>query len=402
MVRTTDDHLGVIFETSATVDQYNSINFIRANEAWLDVPPPAAEDPRAAFWNFEETTTGGNCSIAANAILDVHPAANNLHLTAQLAFPVTAGSATFGNGRALSLTNNGGLQISDAGSTNHFDFAANDSFTLEIVCRMPSGSTQMAGLVAKDLASTSPSWWLRVESGKARFLISDDTTEAFVSSTALINDGQWHHVAAVRNATVPTAKKLQVYIDGQLSGEITDTTTGSLANSQSLWIGRFNASGRNFTGDIDLVRITPTALTTTQFVGTHTQFDADDDKIPDTFERSKIGSLAPFGDGDSDGDGTSDLLEFTMGCDPTTPDRIMQNITRGNTFIEVHTHQRLLPTWLDLRLSFSADLLSWSDSNSTVTLAALDHDIYERVDRMEFPLGVPERMFLRYLLVNLP
>jgi sialidase-1 len=283
MVRTADGHLGVIFEAGATVDPYHSINFIRANEAWLDAAPPPAENPGAAMWNFEETATGGNCSTAANAIRDVHPAANNLHLSAQLAFPVTAGAASFGKGRALSLANNGGLQISDADSTHRFDFAANDSFTLETVCRMPAGSTQTAGLVAKDLAAASPSWWLRVESGKARFLISDDTTERFFSSAALINDGQWHHIAAVRDATNPAAKKLRLYIDGNLSAEIADTTTGSLANSQSLWVGRFNASGRNFTGEIDCVRITAAALAPAQFVGAKTQFVADADKIPDTF-----------------------------------------------------------------------------------------------------------------------
>lgn len=402
MVRTADDHLGVIFETGTTTDQYQTINFIRANEAWLDAPPPPAENPGAAFWNFEETASGGNCSITANAILDVHPAANNLHLTAQLAFPVTDGAASFGSGRALSLANNGGLRIADADSKNRFDFAANDSFTLEIVCRMPAGSTQLAGLVAKDLASTSPSWWLRVEGGKARFLISDDNTERFFSSAASINDGQWHHIAAVRDATDPVAKKLRIYIDGQLSGEIADTTTGSLANSQSLWIGRFNATGRNFTGEIDCVRITPAALTPAQFIDAKTQFDADADKIPDAFERVKTSSLAPFGDGDSDGDGTGDMLEFALGSDPAVSDRVMQNVTTGTTFIEVHTRQRALPTWLDLGLSRSDDLLVWTDSNSAVTLSALDDEIFERVDRMEFPLGVPERLFLRYRLLDLP
>lgn len=396
MVRTADNHLGLIFE-SGTIT-----GFIRANEAWLDAPPPPAENPGAAFWNFEETAAGGNFPITAKAILDVHPAANHLHLTAQSAFPVSAGAASFGNGRALKLANDGGLRIDDADSNNRFDFAADDSFTVEIVCRMPAGSTQTAGLVAKDLAATSPSWWLRVEGGKARFLISDNSTERFFSSAASINDGQWHHIAAVRDATDPAAKKLRIYIDGRPSGEIADTTSASLANSQSLWIGRFNANNRNFTGDIDCVRITPEALSPENFINTKTQFDADADKIPDDFERRKTSSLAPFGDGDSDGDGTADLMEFATGGDPAVPDRVMRNITRGNTFIEVHTRQRALPTWLDLGLSHSDDLVAWGDSNSAVTLSALDDELLDRVDRMEFPLGPPDRLFLRHRLVDLP
>ena len=55
-----------------------------------------------------------------------------------------------------------------------------------------------------------------------------------------------------------------------------------------------------------------------------------------------------------------------------------------------------MPAWLDLRLSSSGDLLGWSDSNSVVTLAALDSEVSERVERMEFPLGVPDRLFFRY------
>lgn len=402
MVRTGDKHLGVLFETGAAVNQYGSINFIRASETWLDTPPPPEENPGAAFWNFEETAPGENCPTAANAILDVHPDANRLHLTADAAFAATPGAAAFGNGRALSLANNGGLRIQDMDTANRFDFSGNDSFTIETVCRMSAGSTQTAGLVAKDLAATSPSWWLRVESGKARFLISDNSTERVLSSSAQINDGNWHHIAAVRDATNPDSKKLRLYIDGNLSGEINDTTTSSLANSQALCIGRFNASGRNFTGEIDCVRITPAALSPAQFIGKKTQFDADSDKIPDKFERTKTGSLAPFGQGDSDNDNNSDLLEFALGGDPSVSDTLIQSIHRGHTFIEVHTRQRSLPPWMDLRLSSSSDMLAWADANPAVTLATIDAEITARVDRMEFPLGSPDRLFFRYQLVDLP
>lgn len=402
MVRTTDNHLGILFETGASVNQYQSIDFIRANEAWLDAPPTPAENPGASFWNLEEVAPGGTSSTAANAILDIHPAQNHRHLTAQSALPVIGGAATYGGSRALSFSGTGGLQVSDADSSNGFDFSASDSFTVEIVCRMPAGSTQTAGLVAKDLASKSPSWWLRVEAGKARFLVSDNATECFLSSTASINDGQWHHIAAVRDARNPAAKKLRILVDGQLSGEIADTTTSSLANSQSLWIGRFNASGRHFTGDIDCVRIMPAALSPVDFINSRTQFDADSDKIPDDFERKKTSSLAPFGGGDVDGDGAPDLLEFALGGDPSSPDRLMHNITRGTDFVEVHSRQRALPAWLDIVLSSSGDLVAWSDSNSVVTLSALNDEVFERVDRMNFPLGVPQRLFVRHQLVELP
>jgi sialidase-1 len=402
MVRTADDHLGVIFETGTSTDQYQSINFIRANQAWIDAPPPPAENPGAAFWNLEETAPGATSPVTASAIRDVHPAGHSLHVTATTALTAVQGPADFGNGRALAFQNNGGLRITDAESGNRFDFGPNDSFTVEVVCRIPAGSTAIDGLVAKDLGPTSPSWWLRMEGGKARFLISDNTTERFFSSTANINDGQWHHIAAVRDVANPANRKLRLYIDGTLSGEINDTTTGSLANSQSLWIGRFNASGRELAGEIDLVRITPTALAPSGFVGKKSQFDADDDRIPDSFERGETGSLTPFGNGDADADLRDDLLEFALGSDPAKSDASTIAIHTAATFIEVSTRQRLLPDWMKLQLTGSEGLNSWADTESTIALTAIDGDSWLRTDRVAFPLGIPSNRFFRYELRDVP
>lgn len=393
LVRTGDDHLGVLFETGGSTDQYNTIDFLRATEEWLDAPPPKAENPGAAFWNLEETAPGETVSTAAGAIKDVSPAELGLDLTATTGFAAVAGAPEFGTGRALSFAGNGGLGITDASSENRFDYGADDSFTIEVVCRMPANSTQLGSLVAKDLGPTSPSWWLRVENGRVRFLISDNTSERFFSSAASINDGGWHHVAAVRDAG---AKKLRLFIDGQPSGEIADTTTGSLANSQTLWIGRFNSGGRFFTGDIDFVRITPAALTPENFAGANTQSDADGDKIPDKFEREKTGALDILGPGDADGDGAPDVLEFAMAADPVSPGAISIGLTRTQNAVIADTFQRLLPAWLDLRLSSSTNLTDWSDAGATVTLTALDEETFRRTDRIDFPLGVPDRLFLRY------
>src|SRR5690606_21532703 len=130
---------------------------------------------------------------------------------------------------------------------------ASNSFTLEAVFRMPSGSTQVGALVAKDFGTLLPSWWLRVDNGRLRFLVCDGEVERAVTAAApLVNDGNWHHVAAVRDTRVPGQKVMRLYIDGVLITNVTDITTQSLANSQPLNIGRFgNSSARNLTGEID-------------------------------------------------------------------------------------------------------------------------------------------------------
>jgi len=402
MVRTADNHLGVLFEAGSGADSYQSIRFIRATEAWLDAPPPPAENPGAGFWNLEETTPGQNCPTSAGAIRDVHPQEHRLHLTATAALASIGGSPGHGGGRALSFDNNGGLRLTDSESANRFDFGANDSFTIETVCRIPAGSTATDGLVAKDLGSTSPSWWLRLESGKVRFLVSDHASESFLSSSAAINDGQWHHIAAVRDVSNPAARKLRIYIDGALSSETADNTTGSLANAQSLWIGRFNASGRELTGDIDFVRVTPAALDPADFAGKNTQFDADRDLLPDDFERGETGSLAPFGNGDFDMDSASDAIEFALGTDPEQAAPPVLTVVRHADHVVVGTLQRTLPAWLALRLNRSGDLVVWEDAGASVTLADLGAGMWQRTDHIPFPSGPPSECYFRYELRHAP
>jgi len=399
MAVTADGRVALLYEKGVT-SPYETITLARFNEEWLDAPPPPRVDtPGAAFWTLEETEPGQNCPTATGAIRDVHPDEHGLHMTAELGFPAVAGSPAFGDGRAISFSGNGGLRILDADSGNRFDFEPADSFTLEVVFRVPAGSTKIGALVAKDLGSKSPSWWLRADNGLVRFLVSDDYTELGFSSTATINDGQWHHIAAVRDATDPLSKQLRLYVDGQPSGTLRDTTTGTFANSNAVWIGSFNGGLRRFTGDIDLVRITPAALAPSQFVGTDTQADADADAIPDSFERAATGSLATVGPGDADGDLVPDLLEFALGADPAAAaDPVHVSVLPAQDHIEISTRQRALPPWLAIELHDSDNLVDWNPTASTVTVAPLAGDLFQRTDRIDFTPPAPNRRFFRYEL----
>lgn len=399
MTRLPDGRMALLFEKGSS-SAYETISLTRFNEDWLDAPAPPAENPGAAFWNFEESDIGQANSTAPGAIKDVHPDEHRLDLTATAAFPVIAGAPAFGNGRAISITGNGGARIYDSASDNRFDFGPNDSFTLEVVCRIPAGSTQVGALVAKDLASLSPSWWLRVEAGKARFLISDTTTEPNISSTASINTGQWVHIAAVRDATHPAAKQLRVFVNGVASGSTADTTTGSLANGQAVWIGRYNAGTRLLTGDVDLVRITPAALVPADFLATHDQFDADRDALPDTFERAVSGSLTTLGAGDSDGDGRADVLEYALGTRPDLADASGVSVTGTGVSTRIHTWTRPLPAWLSMELHGSSDLVAWAPIASQVSESPATDGRMERNDAPTAESIDPARMFFRYRVGN--
>ena len=81
-----------------------------------------------------------------------------------------------------------------------------------------------------------------------------------VTSTAAVNDGRWHHVAA---AMSPTG--MQLYVDGVLVGSRTDTTTGLSYNGYfRVGADKAVAGASTFTGRIDEVALYPAALTAQQ------------------------------------------------------------------------------------------------------------------------------------------
>jgi sialidase-1 len=404
MTRTATGDVALLYERGAA-SPYETITLARFNAAWLDSGATANENPGLAFWNFEERAAGAMASTNAGAILDISPEAANNNLTAQKAFSYILASTNFGNGSALAFDGTGGLQITDAASANHFDFGATNSFTIEAVFRIPPGSTQTGALVAKDYGALLPSWWLRIENGMLRFLVSDGSIDNLATASAtLVNDGQWHHAAAVRDTRSPVTKLLRIYLDGILLTNVVDATTGSLANAQPLNIGRFsNSATRNLTGDIDMVRITPRALVLAEFLGHWTQFDADDDWIPDTFERATYDSLQIVGAGDADGDSVGDVLEFALGTDMMLPASMPRcEIVPAETSVKVVMHQRSLPPWLELQLEFSQNLKNWQPCLVDTVLTPLGNGIFERTQTMLYPSGTPPTLFFRVRLNHLP
>jgi len=100
-------------------------------------------------------------------------------------------------------------------------------------------------------------------SGKVHFAIRGASSgEPSVNGATDVNDGNWHHIAGVRDIT---NDKIRVYVDGvEDVTAATDTTTGALAIDKSVWIGVHGSSTptqQYFDGTIDEVKIYNRALT---------------------------------------------------------------------------------------------------------------------------------------------
>ena len=253
--------------TGVTRDQVGNFrpDSQRCDAGAFEVPQPGL----AATWTFDEFAVGQVLSAGAR-VDDTSGNARDAHAETAADMPTTIAGRLGGTALAFQPTADrvvfeNGFAFGDGGppASSDIEFAQNDSFTLEALVRIPNGSAQVGAIMAKDVAPGTASWWFQVNNGRLEGQVSDGPNEPKVVGTRLINDGQWHHVAFVRDAI---ANQLRVFVDRQLDASTTDTTVGNSFTNNNILLGAFNNGTRNLDGAIDLARITYGVLDTTEFV----------------------------------------------------------------------------------------------------------------------------------------
>ena len=196
----------------------------------------------------------------------------------------TANDST-GNGHDGTLTNmdaadwvNTGLPSVPSGSSYALDFdggndfvlASDDAFkgvtgtlarTIAAWVKTAKGDAAIANWGAN---AVGQKWTFRKES--SRHSIRVEINGAGIVGDTAINDGDWHHVAAVvPSHATPTVSHIRLYIDGELQGISTHGTTAiNTAASQNFRIGRDFNGGRYMLGGIDEVRLYDHRLTSAE------------------------------------------------------------------------------------------------------------------------------------------
>ena len=165
--------------------------------------------------------------------------------------------------RGLVLSLDGSGDYVDVGDADSLDFGIADSFT--IVARINTNQSQCL-IVNKRYCTSGGTWQegysLSLYQSKLYFGIEDISNNSLsIHGSTIVGDGQWHHIAAVRDATTD---KLHLYLNGNSDvTPVTDITTASLNTAQPFTIGSFNRSSGDqlyFNGSIDDVRIYNKAL----------------------------------------------------------------------------------------------------------------------------------------------
>jgi hypothetical protein len=198
-----------------------------------------------AYWQLEEIN-------GSNIFTDIygghHASCTGLSCT-ELA------SGQVGNGQYFD--GNETLTLPDASA---FNWGNLDSFSVEAWVNTTQLCINNAVFVGKyRSANTYASWWLGCSSsGEAYFSLRDsDGNIHTLAGKRPINDGNWHHIAAVRNAT---ERRNYLYVNGQLESSVPTTYTGGFASTNLISFGSY-INTYHYVGILDDIAIYKRALT---------------------------------------------------------------------------------------------------------------------------------------------
>jgi len=169
-------------------------------------------------------------------------------------------SAIFSPGAALNF--NGTNNYVSVPTNSSFAIGLNN-FTIEADIQTSVSQANYTGIVANSSSGSNNGFQLVLYNNNIACEFSDGSTLIGVANglqgTTLLNDGNWHHVAAVLNRSTST---IQLLVDGNVEATYTNASISNMNASatQPLLIGTERTKASFFNGNIDEVRVWSRAL----------------------------------------------------------------------------------------------------------------------------------------------
>ncbi|MDC0669437.1 LamG-like jellyroll fold domain-containing protein [Nannocystis radixulma] len=261
LVELADGRVGMLYEGGHTLgpsfQAYRRLHLLRVRPEWID-------HASLVTYTFEELGAGEQVEALAGA--------GGFDLAMKPSGTLTA---VAGEHHSMAIRFADGAYACTGGTGGAVDLGKRDSFAIDVTFRTTAhadgGAAGSGTLVAKTALNTTPAWWLRVEDGQLRFLMSQcpgaqincglvtgacdtltDCENASVSGGPTVSEGAWHHARVLRDAV---NERLVLEVDGEVVAESPAPLVGIVTNEEPLCLGSFADGSRRFTGDIDDVRI---------------------------------------------------------------------------------------------------------------------------------------------------
>jgi hypothetical protein len=135
-----------------------------------------------------------------------------------------------------------GSQGIDVPVSDDFNWDADSDFSVELWVNIPEGETCSGRKVFIGRYAGLPGWWVGCEneSNEAIFLLRDSESHwddrKWISGGPALNDGEWHHVVAVRDGE---NDEIQLFVDSILVASDTVTFEGDWISDEALNIGHY-------------------------------------------------------------------------------------------------------------------------------------------------------------------
>lgn len=138
---------------------------------------------------------------------------------------------------------------------------ANNQLSLSAWIKTTSAGNELLVSMGRSPSSFEGEWIWGISNGQLYFWDYQGSNgfPATFTSTTSVNNGQWRHVAFVRNGLTGT-----FYIDGIPAGSRTVTKNVSYTNANLVIGGDYRDGDKHWTGQLDDLSISSTALTATQ------------------------------------------------------------------------------------------------------------------------------------------
>jgi hypothetical protein len=214
----------------------------------------------SAYWKLDETTgTSGYADDCGE--LTAGSCRNSVDC------PTQGAEAKIINSQAFDRSANTGLNMPG----NSFDWAFDDSFTIEFWFMQPPGNIgggnnylENQVIIGRVSSATDMVWWLGIENtlGNAIFVLGDQDWKTDGDLIEVrgpkVDDGYWHHLVGVRDGA--NARTI-LYLDGRKVAEQNSGFSTGLNSSTDLQIGWLNLdSFFGFTGTVDEMAVYNRAL----------------------------------------------------------------------------------------------------------------------------------------------
>lgn len=243
-------------------------------------------------------------------------------------------------------------------------------------------------------ANTTGNKWTFLMNSAGRLRL--ECTGGWVVGTRLVNDGQWHHVAATyENDGTPSSADVKLYVDG---------TPETLSTSQSVALNTVSSSpvkigsdtpvqNRYWLGQIDEPRIYARALTPAEILA----LAQSPDTTADAWTRRYFGNDASNWSADDDNDGEPRAIEYAFGTQPGVAEAPVvpaAGYVDGNPVVNFPRRADGTSS-ITYQLESSTNLADWAPQTSTQISDVPRDAEFDDVSLEAAPPAGAKRYFLR-------